>query len=91
MRLRHLLWRSVPVACPPCSVAITAPNNMKRLIDMLNIVKLFPQTQPDGSPASESHAVSWLLQNYSLLQQLSQLVLPAGGSSVPETAADVHV
>jgi len=96
MRLRHLLWRSVPVDCPPCSVTITSPvnnkiNNMKRLMQMLDIVKMFPQTQPDGSPASESHAVLWLLQNCLLLKQLSQLVLPAGGSSAPDTAADVHV
>ena len=91
MRLRHLLWRSVPVDCPPCSVRITAPANMKRLMQMLDIVKMFPQTQPDGSRASESHAVSWLLQNSSLLKQLSQLVLPAGGSSALDTVADVHV
>ena len=91
MRLRHLLWRSVPVDCPPCLVRITAPANTKRLMQMLDIVKMFPQTQPDGSPASESHAVSWLLQNSSLLKQLSQHVLPAGGSSVLDTAADLHV
>jgi hypothetical protein len=40
----------------------------------------------DGSPASESHAVSWLLQNSSLLKPLLQLALPVGGSSVPDTA-----
>ena len=91
MRLRHLLWRSVPVDCPPCSVRITAPANTKRLMQMLDIVKMFPQTQPDGSRASESHAVSWLLQNSSLLKQLTQLVLPAGGGSMLDTAADVHV
>jgi hypothetical protein len=60
-------------------------------MQMLDIVKMFPQTQPDGSRASESHAVSWLLQNSSLLKQLSLLVMFAGGSSVPDTAADVHV
>ena len=60
-------------------------------MQMLGIVKMFPQTQPDGSRASESHAVSWLLQNSSLLKQLSQLVLPAGGSCTLDTAADLHV
>lgn len=76
MRLRHLLWRSVPCQCEPCHVTITAPAKTKHVHAMLEIAAKFPGMTPDGSPASDLHAQSWLLQECSadLLKQLSQLL-----------------
>ncbi len=74
MCLRHLLWRSVPCQYPPCGVTITAPRKTKHLHDMLDIASKFPRMLPDGSPASDLHARSWLLQKSSsdFLKKLSQ-------------------
>lgn len=72
MRLRHLLWRSVPCDYPPCSITITAPQMMLHLKAMLEVASTFPRLLADASPASESHAVSWLLVHPQLLKQLSQ-------------------
>jgi hypothetical protein len=74
MLLRHLIWRSVPCQFPPCHVKITVPNKTKHLYDMLGIASKFPRMLPDGSPASDLHARSWLLQKSGsvILKQLSQ-------------------
>ena len=76
MRLRHLLWRSVPCQCEPCHVTITAPAKTKHVHAMLEIAAKFPRMTADGSPASDLHAQSWLLQECSadLLKQLSRLL-----------------
>ena len=87
MRLRHLLWRSVPVDCPPSPVTVTLPSQMQHLMQMLEVGKLFPRKLPDGSPACESDAVSWLLQHPPLLQQLCEIT---GSSSVPADEAKMQ-
>ena len=87
MRLRHLLWRSVPVDCPPSPVTVISPSQMQHVMQMLDVGKLFPRALPGGSPASESDAVSWLLQHPPLLQKLSKV---AGSSSVPADEAEMQ-
>jgi hypothetical protein len=74
MRLRHLLWRSVPCECPPSTVKITVPDKTTHVHAMLHIAAKFPRMTADGSPASLLHAQSWLLQecNVDLLKQLSE-------------------
>jgi hypothetical protein len=76
MRLRHLLWRSVPCLCDPCKVTITKPAKTGNLLKMLDIASKFPRTTADGSPATDLHAQSWLLQdcNADLLKRLSELL-----------------
>jgi hypothetical protein len=70
MRLRHLLWRSVPCDYPQCPVTITAREKLHHLTAMLDVASKFPTLLADGSPANESHAVSWLLDHPQLLEQL---------------------
>ena len=72
MRLHHLLWRSVPSDYPPCLVTITAPDKTLHLTVMLNVASKFPRLLANASPASESHAVSWLLDHPLLLEELLQ-------------------
>jgi len=60
---------------------------MQHLMQMLDVGKLFPRKLPGGSPASESDAVSWLLQHPPLLQKLSKV---AGSSSVPADEAEMQ-
>jgi hypothetical protein len=57
-------------------VTITAPAKTKHVHAMLDIAAKFPRMTADGSPASDSHAQTWLLQECSadLLKQLSQLL-----------------
>jgi hypothetical protein len=45
---------------------------MSRLKAMLKVASMFPRLLADASPASESHAVSWLLDHPQLLEQLSR-------------------
>ncbi len=72
MRLRHLVWRFVPIECAPCS-AIKDNTKKKVLLDMLGVAKLFPYVLPNGSPTNEDHVVTWLLSNPVLLDKLSQV------------------
>lgn len=92
MHLRHLLSRSLPFECPPSSVKIISANKVQ-LVTLLRIVKKFPRMLPDGSPASDSDAVSWLLGNegHSCLEELSQSVACNASSSVPSNASDVQL
>jgi hypothetical protein len=62
MRLRHLLWRSVPVICPPCSVEVTNKSIKCDLIEMLRVAKMVP----NAGHASEHEACSWLFKSPSL-------------------------
>ena len=75
MRLRHLLWRSVPCDSQPSTVTITAPKRTQHVNEMLGIASQFPRMIADGSLADDSNAQCWLLQecNRDRLKQLSQL------------------
>jgi hypothetical protein len=53
-------------------VTITARDKTRHLTAMLDIASKFPRLLADGSPADESHAVSWLLNERQLLEQLAQ-------------------
>jgi hypothetical protein len=86
MSVRHLLWRSVPVTCPECFITVTDPFKKARLMKMLEIIKLFPSSLPDGTPASDSHAITWLLERSEILEQLVQL---AGMAAAPVDAAEM--
>lgn len=86
MRLRHLLWRSVPCDSPPSTVEITVRSKMEHVIEMLGIASQFPRMIADGSLADDSNAQCWLLQesNRDRLKQLSQLL----GIEPPPNDAD---
>jgi hypothetical protein len=75
MRLRHLLWRSVPCDSQPSTVKITAPERTQHVNEMLGIASQFPRMIADGSLADDSNAQRWLLQecNRDRLKKLSQL------------------
>jgi hypothetical protein len=53
-------------------VTITARDKPRHLTAMLDIASKFPRLLADGSPADECHAVSWLLNERQLLEQLAQ-------------------
>ncbi len=59
MRLRHLLWRSVPVICPPCGVEVTDKAIKFDLVKMLHVAKMVP----NAGHASEYEACSWLFNS----------------------------
>jgi hypothetical protein len=86
MSVRHLLWRSVPVTCLDCRITVTDLSKKARLMKMLEIIKLFPSLLPDGTPASDSHAITWLLERSEILEQLVQL---AGMVTMPVDAAEM--
>ena len=75
MRLRHLLWRSVPCDGPPSTVKITDHKETRHIMNMLGIASRFPRMIADGSLADDSNAQCWLLQecNRDRLKKLSQL------------------
>ena len=82
-RMRHLLWRTVPLRCPSlCPIIISDKVLRARIMQMLEIVKLVPS----AATASESDAVAWLVARP---PQLSPL-LRGFKCSVPATEADVR-
>ena len=82
-RMRHLLWRSVPLRCAAVSPIVITDNKLaRRVLSVLNIV----QKVPNAATASESEAIAWLLSS---TQQLNLLARSAG-CSVPATSADVE-
>jgi hypothetical protein len=57
----------------------------KIVVDMLEIVKLFPQVQPDGTPTCDADAVTWLLSNPALLKKLSEKSEVSGFSTLADS------
>lgn len=94
MLVEHLLRRSVPVNCSPCTVNFISSKktteNMKSFKNILKIASKFPRCLADGSPATDDDAVSWLLNDPSqqLLQQLSNF---SNMSTPAENADDVQM
>ncbi len=70
-RMRHLLWRTVPLKCPSaCSIAIDKSNRplRGRVMKLLNVVKFVPSV----ATCSKDDAVAWLLKNPSLLSAIAR-------------------
>ena len=81
-RMRHLMWRTVPLQCPAaCSIVIADKALRGRIMQLLNVVKLVP----NAATCSEREAVSWLMTKPSQLSALAK----AAKCSVPATDADV--
>lgn len=52
---------------------------------MLEVVKLFPQFQPDGTPTCDADAATWLLSNPALLEKLSEKSEVSGLSTLADS------
>lgn len=91
MLVEHLLRRSVPIYCSPCTLTL---NSSKKAGDfktkILKIASKFPRVRTDGLPARDDDAVSWLLNDPSqeLLQQLSNF---SNMSTPVKNAGDVYM
>ncbi len=59
MRVRHLLWRSVPLVCQPSDVIVTDDKIKGTLVQMLRVAK----NVPNAACASQSEACLWLLKS----------------------------
>ena len=85
-RMRHLMWRTVPLQCSsPCCIVIDkrADNSpIGRVMQLLNVVKFVP----NAASASESDAVSWLMDHFRRLSALAE----AANCSVPANVKDVE-
>jgi hypothetical protein len=85
-RMRHLVWRTVPLGCTsPCCIVIDKKRDRDlkdRVMKLLNAVKVVPNV----ATASESDAVSWLMADASRLSALAT----AAGCSVPANAKDIE-
>jgi hypothetical protein len=60
-------------------------SHIKIVVDMLEIVKLFPQVKPDGAPTCDADAVTWLLRNPALLKKLSEKSEFSGFSTLADS------
>ena len=82
-RLRHLLWRTVPLNCPPAS-SFTLDKSKRalrgRIMKLLNVAKFVP----DCATCSKTDAVAWLLKNPAQLAAIAK----AESCSQPATLAD---
>jgi len=82
-RMRHLLWRIVPLQCAAVSPIAVADRALRgRILNLLNVVKLVP----NAATASESEAIAWLMSRPPQLSVLAR----AARCSVPATGADVE-
>ena len=82
-RMRHLLWRTVPLNCPPvCSFTLDKGNRALRgrIMKLLNVAKFVP----DCATSSKTDAVAWLLKNPAQLAAITK----AESCSQPATLAD---
>ena len=81
--MRHLLWRTVPLDCPPSS-SITLHKSSRalrgRIMKLLNIAKFVPNC----ATCSKEDAVAWLLKNPAQLAAIAK----AEACSQPVTLAD---
>ena len=82
-RMRHLLWRIVPLQCGAVSPIAVADRALRgRILNLLNIVKYVP----NAATASESEALAWLMSRPPQLSLLAR----AARCSVPVTCADIQ-
>ena len=82
-RMRHLLWRTVPLKCPSaCTIVIEKSHRAVRgrVMKLLNVVKFVP----NAATCSKDDAVAWLLKNPSLLSAIAK----AESCGQPATPAD---
>jgi hypothetical protein len=84
-RMRHLLWRTVPLKCPSaCTIVIDKSNKALRgrVMKLLNVVKFVPSV----ATCSKDDAVAWLLKNPSLLSAIAK----AESCGQPASPADFY-
>ena len=82
-RMRHLLWRIVPLQCGAVSPIAVADRALRsRILQLLNVVKFVPH----AATASESEASAWLMSKPPQLSLLAR----AARCSVPVTGADIE-
>ena len=82
-RMRHLLWRIVPLQCGAVSPIAVADRALRsRILQLLHVVRFVPH----AATASESEAIAWLMSRPSQLSVLAR----AARCSVPATGADVE-
>jgi hypothetical protein len=70
-RMRHLLWRTVPLKCPSaCTIVIDKGHRAVRgrVMKLLNVMKFVPNV----ATCSKDDAVAWLLKNPSLLSAIAK-------------------
>ena len=70
-RMRHLLWRTVPLKCPSaCTIVIDKSHRAVRgrVMKLLNVMKFVPSV----ATCSKDDAVAWLLKNPSLLSAIAK-------------------
>ncbi len=80
-RMRHLLWRTVPLKCPlPCHITFSNKIVRRRIMKLLNVVKFVP----NAATCSKHDAVAWLLGSASQLKDIAK----AESRSQPVIAAD---
>ena len=82
-RMRHLVWRIVPLQCAAVSPIIIADRALRsRILQLLHVVKFVPH----AATASESEASAWLMSKPPQLSLLAR----AARCSVPVTGADIE-
>ena len=82
-RMRHLVWRIVPLQCAAVSPIVIADRALRgRILQVLNAVKYVP----NAATASESEALAWLMSRPPQLSALAR----AARCSVPATCADIE-
>ena len=82
-RMRHLLWRIVPLQCGAVSPIAVADRALRsRILQLLHVVKFVPH----AATASESEASAWLMSKPLQLTLLAK----AARCSVPVTGADIE-
>jgi hypothetical protein len=82
-RMQHLLWRTVPLNCPPSSSITLDKSNralLGRIVKLLNIARFVPNC----ATCSKEDAVAWLLKNPAQLATIAK----AEACSQPATLAD---
>jgi hypothetical protein len=81
-RMRHLIWRIVPLKRPSCSLVIINDKALRgRIMKLMNAVKFVPS----AASAARGDAIMWLLSNDTQLSTIAK----AESCSQPTTAADI--
>jgi hypothetical protein len=85
-RMRHLLWRTVPLRCAsPCCIDVDKKADkalQNRVMQLLHAVKFVPS----AVTAIESDAAAWLMANPPQLSAIAK----AANRSVPANVKDVE-
>jgi hypothetical protein len=81
-RMRHLIWRIVPLKCPSASPVIINDKALRgRIMKLINAVKFVP----NAASAARGDAITWLLSSDTHLSTIAK----AESCSQPATAADI--